>query len=89
MTDKNRHEREPDMHERMGDPELGFVVGFTDPDPRPDTSSRFVSDGGVADAQVQIKPHPMGYQVTMWWTTEEGERRQRDEVINFKDPRME
>jgi len=37
---------------------------------------------------VQVKPHPQGYQISVWWTAEDGEtRKENDVVVRTEDPR--
>lgn len=82
MTQDNRHPREVNVIEEQEEPNLGFVVDIIDDDPE-------IQDNPEAtDANLQIKPHPSGYQYTLWWK-EDGQRKQRDGVIRFVDRRDE
>lgn len=80
MSSSNRHEREPDVISEGDYPNLGFVVDIVDP--LPDVEG--VKEDSV---DIQLKPGPDGYQIDMWWTTEEGERKHCCEWLRFEDPR--
>lgn len=79
MTE-NRHTREVHPQGEEHD-HLGFIVDFQDPNPNVDGVR---SDDPV---DVQIKPHPDGYQVTLWWTSEDGDRKTNNRVVRLEDPR--
>lgn len=82
MSNNNRHPRDVEIVEEQSESSLGFVVDIVDDDPR-------LEDGREPDEMdLQIKPHPNGYQYTLWWE-EDGKRKQRDGVIPFSDPRDE
>lgn len=82
MSNDNRHPREVNLVTENEDPTLGYIIDVIDPDVR-------LKDGREPErVNLQIKPHPQGFQYTLWWE-EDGERKQRDDVIRFSDPRDE
>lgn len=83
MSDQdNRHPRTVNSVVEQEHESLGWAINLLDPDVR-------LEDGReLQNVDIQLKPHPNGYQYTLWWK-ENGEKKQRDGVIRFSDPRDE
>lgn len=76
----NRHPRNILHKAHSEHSQLGWVIDLMDDDVR-------LNDGREPEGvDLQIKPHPSGFQYTLWWK-EDGEKKQRDGVIRFEDPR--
>lgn len=85
----NRHPREPNVS-HTADDRLGFVVNVADPACRvePDALYTLGEDVEPGSVRIQLKPHPGGYQIDMWWRTTDGSRRQVCEHLTFRDRRV-
>lgn len=81
MSSANRHPREPEVTSRE-DEQCGFVIDVVE-----EQVVQLEDGREPSDVDIQMKPHPNGYQVTIWWTDDEGNRKQNDQVIWFEDPR--
>ncbi len=75
MSDDNRHARKPRVLNETN-AALGFIVTVLDDEPD------IEGIDPVDSVDIQLKPHPNGYQIDCWFTDEDGQRQSATAYLN-------